>query len=203
MLNSTGVLVATFADTPALAFDGTNYLATWTDTRRADGTIAGSRVSTGGTALDNPRIVISTAANAQTAPAVAFDGTNYLVVWADNRAGDSTDIYAARVSPTGTILDGTGIPISVATRDQTRPCGGLRRHQLSRGVGRRSVRYDDRHLRVVGDQSRLGSGHDGDPDLGGHSATRSLLRWPSTARTTSSSGKTSVPGSTPPSTGPV
>ena len=78
-------------------------------------------MSTGGTALDNPRIVISTAANAQTAPAVAFDGTNYLVVWADNRAGDSTDIYAARVSPTGTILDGTGIPISVATRDQNAP----------------------------------------------------------------------------------
>jgi len=121
VLNSSGVLVATFASTPALVFDGTNYLAVWTDTRSAVGTIAGSRVSTAGTALDNPRIVISTAANAQMAPAVAFDGTNYLVVWVDNRAGGSTDIYAARLSPTGTILDGSGIPISVAPGDQTAP----------------------------------------------------------------------------------
>ena len=32
-------------------------------------------------------IPISTAANGQSAPAVAFDGTNFLVVWQDDRSG--------------------------------------------------------------------------------------------------------------------
>jgi hypothetical protein len=36
-------------------------------------------------------------------PAVAWDGTNYLVVWEDYRTGDA-DIWAARVSPTGSVL---------------------------------------------------------------------------------------------------
>ena len=38
---------------------------------------------------------ISTAANVSSRPAVAFDGTNFLVVWQDLRSGTSTDIYGA------------------------------------------------------------------------------------------------------------
>ena len=41
----------------------------------------------------------------QTVPAVAYDGTNFLVVWQDPREdGTQYDIYGARVSPAGTLL---------------------------------------------------------------------------------------------------
>jgi hypothetical protein len=53
---------------------------------------------------------VNTAANQQIASAVAFDGTNHLVVWHDGRPG-SEGVYAARVGPGGERLDGAGILI--------------------------------------------------------------------------------------------
>jgi hypothetical protein len=41
-------------------------------------------------------------------PALDFDGTNYLAVWADYRRG-RPDIYGARVRPDGTVHDGGAI----------------------------------------------------------------------------------------------
>ena len=46
-------------------------------------------------------------------PGVAFDGTNYLVVWTDYREG-GPKVYGARVSPGGTVLDQDGFAISAA-----------------------------------------------------------------------------------------
>src|SRR5262249_55308489 len=43
----------------------------------------------------------------QESPRPAFDGTNYLVAWRDDRGGGS--IVAAGVSPSGVILDPNGI----------------------------------------------------------------------------------------------
>ncbi len=110
-------------DGPAAAFDGTNFLVVWHDGRDNDATadIYGARVSQSGTVLDPAGIPISTAAGSQFNAAVSFDGTNFLVVWGDNRGVARTDVYGARVSPSGAVLDTNGIPISTAAYDQDCP----------------------------------------------------------------------------------
>jgi len=130
VLDSSGVVIST-ADNyqweSAIAFDGTNYFVAWADKRNfASGDyqhdIYGARVSQDDTVLDPTGIILSTAANYQLVPSVAFNGTHYLCVWADGRrAGSQDDIYGARVSQDGTVLDPSGIAISTAAYDQNAP----------------------------------------------------------------------------------
>jgi hypothetical protein len=106
-----------------VAWDGTNFLVVWQDRATPTGIddIYGARVSGAGGVLDPAGIRISTAANAQSAPAVAWNGTNFLVVWSDKRSSPADDIYGARVSAAGGVLDAAGIPISTAANSQTSP----------------------------------------------------------------------------------
>jgi hypothetical protein len=65
--------------------------------------------------LDDGEFLIDTSGvHAEAVPAVAFDGANFLVTWQDCRSDTSFDIYAARVTPQGTVLDPNGIPVSTA-----------------------------------------------------------------------------------------
>ncbi len=108
---------------PSIAFDGINYLVVWQDMRNNIDTfnIYGSRVNQSGTVLDPNGIAISTATNHQLIPSVVFNGTDYFVVWEDLRSSYESDIYGARVSPAGIVLDTNGIPISTAINDQRSP----------------------------------------------------------------------------------
>ncbi|WP_044190650.1 Ig-like domain-containing protein [Hyalangium minutum] len=100
---------------PAVASNGTDFLAVWADDRGGDVDVYGARVSQSGAVLDPLGIPIAVALNAQQAPAVAFDGTNYLVVWSDGRRGSGSDIYGARVSPAGSLMDPSGLALSTST----------------------------------------------------------------------------------------
>src|SRR5262245_12776711 len=71
---------------PAVAFDGTNYLVVWSDSRSGGSDIYGARVSPSGTILDPDGIRITTGAVAHVMPRVSFDGTNYLVVWEEHQS---------------------------------------------------------------------------------------------------------------------
>ena len=101
---------------PAVAFDGTTYLVVWEEQRpAASRDIYAARVSEAGVVLDPVGIPISKAAGNQRAPAVAFDGSSFVVVWQDDRSPSTgPDVYAARVSAAGLLLDPGGIPISAA-----------------------------------------------------------------------------------------
>jgi hypothetical protein len=92
---------------------------TWTASTFPDGDIYGARVSQSGEVLDPGGFPISTAPELQDYSALAFDGTNYLVVWMSGHY--PADIYAARVSPSGTVLDPSGIPVSTAAGERGLP----------------------------------------------------------------------------------
>ena len=124
---------------PSVAFDGTNYLVEWEDMRNGEEDIYGSRVTPAGIVLDPGGIAISTAPGLQRRSSVAFDGTNYLVVWDDYR-DHPPDIYCARVTPTGTVLDPQGILISETEGYQWSP----------------SVVFGDTSYLVVWEESRSG-----------------------------------------------
>jgi len=108
---------------PVAAFDGTNYLVVWEDWRNvfsgqhfAD--IYGARISPSGIVLDTSGISIFDAQNSQSSPSIAFDGTNYLVVWQDSRNSYFPDIYGARVNPAGIVLDTSGFVIATGGYQQ-------------------------------------------------------------------------------------
>jgi hypothetical protein len=105
---------------PSVAFDGTNYLVVWYDSRGGSYDIYGSRVAQDGTVLNSAGIAISTAIGYQFQPDVSFDGTNFMVVWQDQRS-DTSDIYASRVDQDGIVLDPAGIAVSVASDEQNYP----------------------------------------------------------------------------------
>ncbi|MGE0131109.1 MAG: HYR domain-containing protein [Blastocatellales bacterium] len=90
-----------------VAFDGNNFLVVWDDGRQGTGAvdIYGARVSAAtGQVLDPAGIAISTnpGFGAPHGPKVAFDGTNWLVVWA------GTLTRGARVNSAGAVLDSSG-----------------------------------------------------------------------------------------------
>jgi hypothetical protein len=103
----------------AVGFDGTNHLVVWS-APGSDYDIEAARVTRAGAVRDGIPISVSTSANNQTAPDVVFDGTDYFVVWQDNRSG-SADIYGARVAPGGTLRDGAGILIAGGIEGQVTP----------------------------------------------------------------------------------
>jgi len=113
---------ASFQEATVVAWNGTNFLVAWMDSRSGTNSdVYGARVNAAGVVQDPADIPISTNINDQHAPALAWDGTNYLVAWEDSRSGTSSDIYGARVSAAGAVQDASGIPISTATSDQISP----------------------------------------------------------------------------------
>ncbi|AKT42694.1 hypothetical protein [Chondromyces crocatus] len=103
----------------ALASGGPKPLVVWADQR--DGYGMWTRKDVTGVFLGPSGPVgaplLVTGAPEQRHPSVAFDGENFIVAWADGRAGQSgtaLDIYAARVSPSAQVLDPQGILVSSA-----------------------------------------------------------------------------------------
>ncbi len=105
---------------PSIAFNGDIYLVVWDDYRNGMQDIYGTRVTPAGIVLDSAGIPVCVVANNQSCPAVSFDGTNFMVTWEDDRNG-TCDIYGARISAAGIVIDTTGIPITTVLEHQNRP----------------------------------------------------------------------------------
>ncbi|HVK65949.1 MAG TPA: hypothetical protein VM694_15815 [Polyangium sp.] len=123
LLDATPVVLAADSRGHAITVAPAPSLAVYSDDGTSDGPaedtfLAGTRLAPGGAALDTPGILLSKSANAQFVPAVSFDGTNFLVVWADHRNYDAgnqfLDLWGARLSPAGVLLDPSGISIRTA-----------------------------------------------------------------------------------------
>jgi hypothetical protein len=132
ILSPTGVIVKKFtiatkeqtcfdSNPSPVAFDGTNYLVVWNDhsdcAEVPTWDILAQRVDTSGNLVGNKfQVNDSTRTNRAAIPFLAFDGTNFLVVWTDARndtdrdgvcdsnEGTCWDIYGQYISKSGTLV---------------------------------------------------------------------------------------------------
>lgn len=120
VLSPGGSVLSTAApqnDHSDVASDGTNYLFVWADTRNSaqdaeayNISVYGVLVSPDGAILEPGPFAI--AEDSAAAPRVCFGGGSYFVSWFDTKHDPlASDIYGARVSPQGVVLDPGGLPI--------------------------------------------------------------------------------------------
>ncbi len=98
-----------------VAFSGVNWLVGLTvyDPFIGRHEIGFVRVGLDGAVLDSIPVLVTSDSVNQFEPAVSFDGTNYLIAWQDERDEDNDwEIYAARVSPAGVVLDPGGFSVT-------------------------------------------------------------------------------------------
>jgi len=107
----------------ALAWNGTHYLAAWSDGRGGHLTedLYCTLVTEDGVPAEPNGVLVCGADGAQVQSAVGWDGSTFLVVWSDSRDPASPHIYAARIASDGTVLDPGGVLVSQATGTQLYP----------------------------------------------------------------------------------
>lgn len=105
--------------TPDVAFSGRKYLFVWRNNSlsNANNYIAGRIMNADGS-FATGNFTIAEAPGRQLRPVAGWDGTSFVVAWDDQRNqgaffDERTDIYGARVSETGAVLDPAGFPIYV------------------------------------------------------------------------------------------
>ncbi len=119
VLDTPGILISSGPGRrywPRVVFDGTHYFVVWADTRNGRADIFGARVSRDGTVLEPNGFPIRVSAFNKDRPAVAFDGTQFLVVWSEGDPDDnSDDVLAHRVTRDGVKRE--LVPIRVSNAD--------------------------------------------------------------------------------------
>ncbi|OFX88892.1 MAG: hypothetical protein A2W99_05355 [Bacteroidetes bacterium GWF2_33_16] len=115
-----GIKLTTGADPllrmPGIAFDNENYFIVW---RTNSNNIFGTRISPSLTNLDEPNGFVISNTNTSYYPAVASNGTNFMVSWHDSRnSSNGWDIYASRVTKDGVVLDANGFIVCDEPQNQ-------------------------------------------------------------------------------------
>ncbi|MEO7730420.1 MAG: hypothetical protein ABIY55_05570 [Kofleriaceae bacterium] len=107
-------------NTPAMGRAGTQFGVFWTDSRNFGVDVEMTRFN-GGSKLDTTARPVSNATFSQASPSVTMSAGNYFAVWNDSRNGVDRDIFGARITSAGVVLDAAGLPIVVAAADQLAP----------------------------------------------------------------------------------
>jgi hypothetical protein len=149
VLDPTGTPIVTATGdqlVPEISTNGTVSLVAWEDRRSGNFDIRGAIVNNASGTVTVPDFVICNVAGDQTRPAVAFDAVSgqFLVVWTDSRTPTDPNIFGARVSAAGAVLDANGVSISSAANGQFNP-----RATFLNGTG--LVVWEDRRLDLQGD----------------------------------------------------
>ena len=97
------------SDRTALAWSGSKYLLSFLG-HGIEGSLIGGDLQ-----IQNGQIGLTAVANSQSYPRLAYDGSNYVVEWTDER-DSSTDmsVRAVRIDAGGHVLDANGIVLSTA-----------------------------------------------------------------------------------------
>jgi titin len=127
--NANGVAVSTAAHdqaAPSVAWNGSTYMVVWSDYRSNTSLdVYGSRISSAGATLNASGIAISKRTGVTEAGGtLTAIGSNFLVVWQDDRNG-TFDIYGSRLSSSGGVLNANGIKVNGAAGDQAYPAIAL------------------------------------------------------------------------------
>ena len=106
---------------PAIAFDGQEtYMAVWQEgSQQCD--LYGVRIDKKGNILDPGPFPVCREEGIQRDPQIVYGGDVFLVVWSDSRSQRDYDLYGARVSSDGHVLDEDGFPISTGRGNRVWP----------------------------------------------------------------------------------
>ncbi len=121
VLDTAGILLRTLngdKHSPAVAFGAGRYLVTW-DEYCGSRNIVAAFVDTGGAVSEG--IEICALPGTQGSPSVSFGDSLFLVAWDDARNSGYSQVYAARITQSGVLLDSGGFPVLRPHDAQTLP----------------------------------------------------------------------------------
>ena len=138
VLDPLGVPVCTATNNqgmPALAANVDGFLAAWSDTRdkvfdpytRWDAAIYAAFIGNDGVVRQTNGFLVNDGMWAQHSPSVAAHGNDFLVAWQDERNAEgppwpgNDDIFGARVTAAGVVLDPNAIAITLSPGTQSTP----------------------------------------------------------------------------------